>query len=150
MIDRFIPRTGPKIKHKFYGVHGSIRLDINSLGEILMKQMVNRAGGSEVSMYDDLALMISPQHNTRTMLLNLARYEGIYLDEQFESGRDGTKWELDDITYNNGAGVQAQDMFLAGSFLMFLSVMVVFGTLFSDLALAALDPRIRLTGGPAK
>ena len=44
----------------------------------------------------------------------------------------------------------AQDMFLAGSFLMFLSVLVVIGTLFSDLALAALDPRIRLTGGPAK
>ena len=46
--------------------------------------------------------------------------------------------------------LRAQDMFLAGSFLMFLSIMVVIGTLLSDLALAALDPRIRLTGGPAK
>ncbi len=46
--------------------------------------------------------------------------------------------------------LRAQDMFLAGSFLMFLSIMVIVGTLLSDLALALLDPRIRLTGGPAK
>ncbi|MFQ5971920.1 MAG: ABC transporter permease [Alphaproteobacteria bacterium] len=46
--------------------------------------------------------------------------------------------------------LRAQDMFLAGSFLMFLSLLVVIGTLISDLALAALDPRIRLAGGPAK
>lgn len=46
--------------------------------------------------------------------------------------------------------LRAQDMFLAGSFLMFLSMLVVIGTLISDLALAALDPRIRLTGGPSR
>ena len=46
--------------------------------------------------------------------------------------------------------LRAQDMFLAGSFLMFLSILVIVGTLLSDLALALLDPRIRLTGGPAK
>ena len=43
--------------------------------------------------------------------------------------------------------LRAQDMFLAGSFLMFLATLVVIGTLLSDLALAALDPRIRLSGG---
>ncbi len=42
--------------------------------------------------------------------------------------------------------LEAQDMFLAGSFLMFLAVLTVIGTLLSDLALAALDPRIRLGG----
>ena len=46
--------------------------------------------------------------------------------------------------------LRAQDMFLAGSFLMFLSLLVVIGTLLSDLALAALDPRIRFTGGLAR
>lgn len=46
--------------------------------------------------------------------------------------------------------LRAQDMFLAGSFLMFLSLLVIIGTLLSDIALALLDPRIRLTGGPAK
>jgi peptide/nickel transport system permease protein len=42
--------------------------------------------------------------------------------------------------------LQSQDMYLAGSFLMFLSALTVIGTLLSDLALAALDPRIRFGG----
>ncbi|MDE1464523.1 ABC transporter permease [Spartinivicinus poritis] len=46
--------------------------------------------------------------------------------------------------------LQSQDMYLAGSFLMFLAVLTVIGVLVSDLALAALDPRIRLTGGATK
>ncbi len=40
-----------------------------------------------------------------------------------------------------------QDMYLAGSFLMFLSVLVVVGMFVSDIILAWLDPRIRLDGG---
>ncbi len=43
--------------------------------------------------------------------------------------------------------LRSQDMYLAGSFLMFLSVLIVIGVLISDFALAALDPRIRLRGG---
>jgi len=46
--------------------------------------------------------------------------------------------------------LQSQDMFLAGSFLMVMSVLVVIGVFISDLCLAALDPRIRLTGGATK
>lgn len=46
--------------------------------------------------------------------------------------------------------LKSQDMYLAGSFLMFLAVLIVIGVLISDLALAALDPRIRLTGGVAR
>ena len=45
------------------------------------------------------------------------------------------------------AALRSQDMYLAGSFLMFLSMLTVVGMFLSDLALAALDPRIRLTGG---
>ncbi len=44
----------------------------------------------------------------------------------------------------------SQDMYLAGSFLMFLSMLTVFGVLLSDLALAWLDPRIRLEGTATK
>lgn len=44
----------------------------------------------------------------------------------------------------------SQDMYLAGSFLMFLAVLTVVGVLLSDIALAALDPRIRLGGGATK
>src|SRR5918994_271628 len=43
--------------------------------------------------------------------------------------------------------LRSQDMYLAGSFLMFLALLTVVGVLLSDLALAALDPRIRLEGG---
>jgi len=39
--------------------------------------------------------------------------------------------------------LMAQDMFLAGSFLMILSMLTVIGTFLSDIALGALDPRIR-------
>ncbi len=39
--------------------------------------------------------------------------------------------------------LQAQDMYLAGSFLLMLSVMTIVGTLVSDILLAAIDPRIR-------
>jgi len=46
--------------------------------------------------------------------------------------------------------LQSQDMYLAGSFLMFLAVLTVVGMLVSDILLAVLDPRIRLTGGAAR
>ena len=46
--------------------------------------------------------------------------------------------------------LQSQDMYLAGSFLMFLALLTVIGVLISDLALAILDPRIRLQGGSTK
>jgi len=48
------------------------------------------------------------------------------------------------------SALQSQDMYLAGSFLMFLSLLTVVGMFLSDLALAALDPRIRLEGGAGR
>ena len=41
--------------------------------------------------------------------------------------------------------LMSQDMYLAGSFIMLLSVLTIIGTLVSDILLAWLDPRIRLT-----
>ena len=46
--------------------------------------------------------------------------------------------------------LQSQDMYLAGSFLMFLATLTVIGVLLSDIALGLLDPRIRLQGGADK
>jgi ABC-type dipeptide/oligopeptide/nickel transport system permease component len=40
-----------------------------------------------------------------------------------------------------------QDVYLAGSMLMVLSLLGIFGTLVSDLLLLWLDPRIRMEGG---
>lgn len=48
------------------------------------------------------------------------------------------------------SALRSQDMFLAGSFLMIEAVLIVIGVFLSDLALAALDPRIRLHGGADK
>ncbi|TCL68344.1 ABC transporter permease [Rhizobium sp. BK251] len=46
--------------------------------------------------------------------------------------------------------LQSQDMYLAGSFLMFLAFLNVIGVLISDIALGFLDPRIRLQGRSTK
>ena len=43
--------------------------------------------------------------------------------------------------------LRSQDMYLAGSFLMFMAFLTVIGVFISDLALATLDPRIRLQSG---
>jgi peptide/nickel transport system permease protein len=42
--------------------------------------------------------------------------------------------------------LMGQDMYLAASFVLVLSVLTVVGTLISDILLAALDPRIRFGG----
>ena len=46
--------------------------------------------------------------------------------------------------------LQGQDMYLAGSILVFLSFLAMVGVLISDIALAFLDPRIRLMGTSTK
>lgn len=45
------------------------------------------------------------------------------------------------------SALQSQDMYLAGSFLIFLAALTVVGMFVSDILLTILDPRIRLTGG---
>ena len=46
--------------------------------------------------------------------------------------------------------LRSQDMFLAGSFLMFLAMLTVIGVFVSDVLLGLLDPRIRLGAGATK
>lgn len=46
--------------------------------------------------------------------------------------------------------LKSQDMYLAGTFLMFLAMLTVIGILISDILLAMVDPRIRLQGGETK
>jgi peptide/nickel transport system permease protein len=45
------------------------------------------------------------------------------------------------------SALRSQDMYLAGSFLLFMAFLTVIGVFVSDLALALLDPRIRLQAG---
>jgi peptide/nickel transport system permease protein len=42
------------------------------------------------------------------------------------------------------AALQAQDSYLAGSFVLLLSTLTLIGTLLSDILLGWVDPRIRL------
>lgn len=44
------------------------------------------------------------------------------------------------------SSLRSQDMYLAGSFLMFLAILTVAGMLVSDIVLAFVDPRVRLAG----
>jgi peptide/nickel transport system permease protein len=46
--------------------------------------------------------------------------------------------------------LRSQDMYLAGSFLMFMAFLTVVGVFISDIMLALLDPRIRLGAGATK
>ena len=46
-----------------------------------------------------------------------------------------------------GQALLVQDMFLAGSFLLLVSVMVCMGSLISDIMLSLIDPRIRFGAG---
>ncbi|MHC8509866.1 MAG: ABC transporter permease [Rhodospirillales bacterium] len=48
------------------------------------------------------------------------------------------------------SALQSQDMYLAGSFLMFLALLTVAGMFLSDVLLSILDPRIRLQGGAGR
>jgi len=48
------------------------------------------------------------------------------------------------------SALQSQDMYLAGSFLIFLAMLTVVGMFVSDILLAVLDPRIRIQGGVHK
>lgn len=48
------------------------------------------------------------------------------------------------------SALRSQDMYLAGSFLMFMAFLTVLGVFISDILLALLDPRIRLGGGVSK
>ena len=100
------PESGFKIQlgadSPFYGVHDSIRFDSDRVNEIVMKQMVNRAGGTKSSAYNDLSYLVLPEPqrslHTHVVVLELARFEALYLDEQFENGSEGAKFELDDVT----------------------------------------------------
>lgn len=46
-----------------------------------------------------------------------------------------------------GASVLNKDMYLAGSILLFYAIVILLGTLLSDILLALVDPRIRFEGG---
>jgi hypothetical protein len=55
------------------------------------------------SRYEDLVRLIAPRDtHTGPAMLGMARFQNIYLDEQFKKGSDGTVYEYDGIYIPNG------------------------------------------------
>jgi len=102
-------RVNLKPDNLFRGVHDRIGLDAggsrnllpDSQDEILAKHLISHAGGI-TSLYDDLAYMVAPI-NTQSdpIILQLARYDDVYLDEQFSDGSDGSLFKMVAIPYSS-------------------------------------------------
>ena len=91
---------------KYLGVHQNISFDRETLNEMLIKQINNRADGIP-SMYNDSVYLIDPLHTSKNglFILRMAGYSNAFLDEQFRDG--GNSMLIDkDIDYrpNNTTG----------------------------------------------
>ncbi len=89
----------------FRGVHETIGVDRSGSGdeysqeEIIVRQILNHAGNLP-QIYDDLIHVIAPNsRHTGSAMLNMARYNDVFLDSQFENGSQGTAFEYELIYY---------------------------------------------------
>ena len=85
---------------QFRGVHETIALDGSGSREILLTHAINHAGNGP-SLYHDVAHMIAPRNPNPHVILQLARYDDVFLDEQFINGSDGTDFEFETIMYES-------------------------------------------------
>lgn len=88
----------------FRGVHGTIAIDrsegqITGCQEILYDHMMYASGGVPAE-YNDLCKVIAPDpaHSSHA-ILQMARFNDVFLDSQFENGSDGTAYEYELIYY---------------------------------------------------
>lgn len=106
------PRVGFNVRfnadEKFRGIHDTVSID-RSEGtgtgqlEILFDVMIANSGGN-ISRYYDLIQIISPQdRHVGGAVLQLARYEDIFIDSQFGDGSEGTRYEYELIYYPTSA-----------------------------------------------
>src|SRR4029079_691368 len=64
---------------------------------------LNHAGGDLASNYDDLSYLIVPNAaQVGTVILQLARYNDVFLDESFQNGSDGNLYEFNFIGSSTG------------------------------------------------
>ncbi len=91
----------------YRGVHNSFTVDRSGgqsgrggdNDEILLKHIVNRAGGLP-GMYDDLCWFFAPRaQEDGSGLLILAKYGGEFLDSQYQDGGDGEMFKLELVYY---------------------------------------------------
>ncbi len=88
--------------HLFRGAQENVTVDRSSWRfqggpheEIVIKHMVNHAGGLP-GMYDDLVRVIAPRAaHTGTGLMLMAKYGNGFLDSQYENGSDGMLFKME-------------------------------------------------------
>ncbi|MFT5407394.1 MAG: hypothetical protein ACI9NC_000099, partial [Verrucomicrobiales bacterium] len=92
----------------YRGVHKSLAIDRSEgVGqgqlEILFDFMIANSGGI-VSRYYDFVKVITPKTvHTRSAVLQMARYDPVLLDSQFENGSDGNLYEYELLYTPNNA-----------------------------------------------
>lgn len=92
----------------YRGVHETLHVDRSGgwkfggpdgQDEIIIKHMVNRAGGIP-GMQDDIVRVIAPRSaQTGPALLMMAAFSDVYLDSRWENGGDGQMYKLELIYY---------------------------------------------------
>ncbi|MFN0126990.1 MAG: lamin tail domain-containing protein, partial [Verrucomicrobiales bacterium] len=88
----------------FRGVHGRVAVDRSEgVGtgqrELLFDMMISNSGGP-ISRYYDFIKILSPNSAlTGGAVLQLARYDDVFLDEQFENGSEGFLYEYELVYY---------------------------------------------------
>ncbi|MFN0128006.1 MAG: lamin tail domain-containing protein [Verrucomicrobiales bacterium] len=92
----------------FRGVHDSLNLD-RSEGqapgqrELLFDVMISNAGGP-ISRFNDFIKLLAPNNSlTGGAVLQMARYEDSFLEEQFEDGAEGHLYEYELVYYPTSA-----------------------------------------------
>ncbi len=95
---------GFKKDRLFRGIHGAIAIDrsegqITGCQEILYDHMMYASGGVPAE-YNDLCKVIAPDpaHSSHA-ILQMARFNDVFLDSQFENGSDGTSYEYELVYY---------------------------------------------------
>jgi hypothetical protein len=97
----------------FRGVQGSVALDRSGnwgyagqpfgQNEILVKHIIAAAGGVS-SQYDDIVrLMVPGTSTTGSALLQMDRYNGDYLDSNYQDGSEGQLYKMELIYYPTSA-----------------------------------------------
>ena len=88
----------------FRGVHKTVAIDRSEgqetgCREILFDHMMYASGGVPAE-YNDLCRVIAPDPaHTSQAILQMARFNDVFLDSQFENGSDGTAYEYELIYY---------------------------------------------------
>jgi hypothetical protein len=92
----------------YRGIHKSMAIDRSEgVGqgqlEILFDFMIANSGGVISRYYDFIKVLAPKNQHTRSAVLQMARYDDVLLDSQFENGSDGNLYEYELLYTPNNA-----------------------------------------------